>query len=98
MRKTREILRQKWQLGRTHRATASSLSTSAGVVGAVLARASAARLATWADVEALTEEELECKLLDVQQLQRHAGPRSLAVDPRAVRLLARALRRFSRAP
>lgn len=62
MRKTREILRQKWQLGRTHRATASSLSTSAGVVGAVLARASAARLATWADVEALTEEELECKL------------------------------------
>jgi len=36
MRKTREILRQKWVLGRTHRAIASSVGVSAGVVGAVM--------------------------------------------------------------
>jgi transposase len=62
MRKTREILRQKWQLGRTHRATAASLGTSAGAIGAVLVRAAAAGVSTWADVEALSEEELEARL------------------------------------
>lgn len=69
MRKTREILRQKWQLGRTHRATASSLGTSAGAVGAVLARASAAGLTTWANVEALTEEELERRLYGPREVR-----------------------------
>ena len=33
MPKTKEILRQKWQLGRSHREVARSLSISPGVVG-----------------------------------------------------------------
>jgi hypothetical protein len=39
MHKMREILRQKWLLGRTHRQTAVSNGTSPGAVGNVLARA-----------------------------------------------------------
>ena len=38
MRKTREILRQKWALGRSHREVARSLSVSVGTVAASLAR------------------------------------------------------------
>ncbi len=33
MRQTREILRQKWALGRSHRAVARSLGISSGAVG-----------------------------------------------------------------
>ena len=33
MRKTREILRQKWALGRSHREVARSLSVGGGTVG-----------------------------------------------------------------
>lgn len=62
MRKTREILRQKWVLGRTHRAIASSVGVSAGVVGAVMTRAKEAELADWAAVEALSEAELDAAL------------------------------------
>ncbi|MCP5353472.1 MAG: transposase, partial [Chromatiales bacterium] len=62
MRKTREILRQKWELGRSHREVARSVGTSAGAVGGVLARAKVAGLQTWADVEMLSEEELEGRL------------------------------------
>ena len=61
MRQTREILRQKLLLSRSHRAIAKSVGVSAGVVGLALARARAARLA-WADVEALSEAELEARL------------------------------------
>ena len=39
MRHTREILRQKWVLGCTHRAVAQSLGISHGAVGAVVVRA-----------------------------------------------------------
>jgi len=62
MRKTREILRQKWVLGRSHRAIATSLGTSAGAIGNVVARARAAGVATPADIEALDDEALEAKL------------------------------------
>lgn len=61
MRKTREILRQKWELGRSHREVARSAGLSAGAVGATLERAKSAGL-DWAKVQALTEDELELRL------------------------------------
>ena len=62
MRKTREILRQKWELKRTHRAIAASVGLrSCGTVSAVVARAEAAGL-DWPAVGALSEEELEKRL------------------------------------
>ena len=57
MRKTREILRQKWELGRSHREVAHSLGVSLGAVTSTLTRAMAAGL-TWAEVEALGEDAL----------------------------------------
>ena len=62
MRKTREILRQKWAMGRAHREVAASLSMSAGGVGEVLARARRAGLSTVAALEALSDEALETLL------------------------------------
>ncbi len=47
MRKTREILRQKWELGRTHRQVAASVGASAGAVAGTVGRASEAGL-DWA--------------------------------------------------
>src|SRR5256885_8873 len=44
MRQTREILRQKWRLGRTHREVAQSLGISCGAVGTTVLRARAAGL------------------------------------------------------
>jgi transposase len=61
MRKTREILRQKWALGRSHREVARSLSVSVGTVAASLARAREAGL-SWAEVERLRDSELEARL------------------------------------
>jgi len=58
MRKTREILRQKWLLGQSHRAVARSLAVSLGTVSSTVARATAAGL-TWAVVEGLSEADLE---------------------------------------
>ena len=62
MRKTREILRQKWAMGRTHRDVAASLGVSAGAVGEVVGRARRAGLCTVTELEALTDEVLD-KLL-----------------------------------
>lgn len=59
MRKTREILRQKWVLKRSHREIARSVAQSAGAVGTALARAKDAGLGRWADVEQLSDEDLE---------------------------------------
>ena len=39
MRDIREILRQKWQLGRSHRQVAESVGVSAGAVGETMRRA-----------------------------------------------------------
>ena len=63
MRKTREVLRQKWCLGRSHREVARSLGTSLGTVSMTVARASAAGL-DWEAVAALSDEELEGKLYE----------------------------------
>lgn len=62
MQKTREILRQKWVLGRTHRQAAASLGTSPGAIGNVIARAKATGLTSWEAVELLADDALERKL------------------------------------
>ena len=64
MRKVREILRQKWTLGRTHREVARSLGVSAGAVGSAVSRATWAGL-SWQEVESLGEVELEQRLYRV---------------------------------
>jgi len=61
MRHTREILRQKWALGGTHRAVAQSLGVSVGTVGTTVLRARAAGL-DWPQVQALPEDALEVRL------------------------------------
>ncbi len=61
MRKTREILRLKWCLGRSHREVARSLGVSCGAVASTLQRAGEAGL-DWATIEQLTEEDLERRL------------------------------------
>lgn len=61
MRTTREILRHKLLLGRTHRAVGANLGVSAGKVHDAFAKAKAAGL-SWADVEALDDEALETRL------------------------------------
>jgi transposase len=61
MRQIREILRQKWSLGRTHREVAQSLGISCGAVGTTVLRARAAGL-EWAQVEPLSDEALEARV------------------------------------
>ena len=61
MRNSREIVRQKWLLGRAHRAIAESVGVSLGVVTKTLQRASAAGL-TWEAVQRVEDEELERRL------------------------------------
>jgi transposase len=61
MRHTREILRQRYTLGRSHRAIAQSLRISHGAVGSTVGRAQAAGL-DWAQVQGLTDDALEARL------------------------------------
>jgi transposase len=61
MRKTREILRQKLELGRSHREVGASVGLSVGAVSATLARAAAAGLC-WETAQALSDEELDERL------------------------------------
>src|SRR5438876_833877 len=61
MRQTREILRQKWSLGRTHREVAQSLGISCGAVGTTVLRARAAGL-DWAQVDTLSDEVLQARV------------------------------------
>jgi transposase len=61
MRHTREILRQKWALGRTHREVAQSLGISSGAVGKTMLRAQAAGL-DWQEAQGLADEILEARL------------------------------------
>lgn len=62
MRDAKEILRQKWLLGRSHRAAAESLGVSAGAVGETVRRARAAGLTGWPAVDDLAPSELEARL------------------------------------
>ena len=61
MRKTREILRQKWELKRSHRQIGASLGVSPGSVSSLVSRATGAGL-SWAEVDKLSEEALEARL------------------------------------
>jgi len=61
MRQIREILRQKWCLGQSHRAVAESLGIGSATVGTTVLRARAAGL-DWALVESLTDEVLEARV------------------------------------
>src|SRR5437899_261236 len=60
MRQIREILRQKWSLGRTHREVAQSLGISSGAVGTTVLRARAAGL-EWGPIETLSDEALHAR-------------------------------------
>jgi hypothetical protein len=61
MRQIREILRQKWCLGQSHRAVAESLGIGCATVGTTVLRARAAGL-EWTQVERLTDEVLEARV------------------------------------
>ena len=69
MRKTREILRQKWVLGRTHREVAAAVGVSAGAVGATLTRAA--------------EAGLDQRAIDGEVLAAHEALSPGALDDRA---------------
>ena len=73
MRKTREILRQKWVLGRSHREVARSLGVSIGTVSLVLGRAEAKGLG-WGEVEALADAELEGRIYGLAASATRALP------------------------
>jgi transposase len=61
MRKTREILRLKWVLKRSHREVQLSADCGLGTITEAVNRATLAGL-DWAAVEKLTDEELEARL------------------------------------
>lgn len=61
MRQIREILRQKWVLGRPHREVAENLRIGLGTISVVLEKAKQAGL-DWPTVQTLTDEALEARL------------------------------------
>jgi transposase len=73
MRKTREILRLKWELGRSHRDVAASLGVGLGTVSLALERAIAADL-SWAAIASMTETELDRRLYRRKELPRGDRP------------------------
>jgi transposase len=62
MRKTREILRLKWQQCRSHRAVVKALAVGLGTVSEIIGRARRAGITSWQEVEPLSEEELEARM------------------------------------
>jgi hypothetical protein len=73
MRQTREILRQKWLLGRSHRQIAHSLGVSLGTVGMTALRAQTAGLG-WPEVQMLPEPEFEARLYGEPRPQQASRP------------------------
>jgi transposase len=67
MRKIREVLRLKLERGRPHRQIAASCQLGLGTVSDYVARARAAGVVTWADVQALSDAELEARLFRQRQ-------------------------------
>ena len=61
MRKVREILRRKHELGLSYREVAEGLGVSIGVVSKVVNRAARAGV-VWPDACGMTEDELETRL------------------------------------
>lgn len=82
MRKTREILRLKWEQTRTHREVARSLDVSLGVVSETLQRATAAGL-DWRGVGALDDDALELRIYGPRRETHESRP---APDPRHIHL------------
>ena len=62
MRRTREILRQKWELQRSHREVARAVGVGVGSMGAVLKHARDQDLSGWEEVAPLSENDLELRL------------------------------------
>src|SRR5262245_29354150 len=73
MRQTREILRQKWTLGRTHRKVALSLGISSGGVGTTVLRARAAGL-DWEQVDTLSDDALQARMYGPPTAPTHHRP------------------------
>ena len=78
MRKTREILRQKWELGRTHREIAASVGQSLGAVAMTLGRARAAGL-DWAQTQVSPPTSGGTRITDITG---HQGPTRWRRDTR----------------
>jgi transposase len=72
MRKIREVLRLKFESGRSHRQIAASCQLGVGTVSDYLQRARAGGL-SWPDVQALTDAELEARLFRQRQYKPIAG-------------------------
>ena len=79
MRHTREILRQKWSLGRSHREVAASLALSVGAIATTLQRARQAGL-DWAGVEALDDATLETRLYGLRATAQRPQPDPAWID------------------
>ena len=75
MRKTREILRLKWQQDRSHRETARALAVGVGTPSDVAKRARDAGLATWDAVDAVSDDELD------RMLYRSPAPAAAGLPP-----------------
>src|SRR6266536_1523641 len=73
MRQIREILRQKWTLGRSHREVAQPLGAGLGTVSGVERRARAAGL-DWPQVEAVSDAGLEARLYGPPTPPTHHRP------------------------
>ena len=82
MRHVKEILRQKWQLGRRHREIARSVGLSVGAIGKTLQRAKEVDL-DWEQVEGLAEDALEARLYGDGRSRRSDRPMP---DPAALHL------------
>jgi transposase len=76
MRKTREILRLKWELRLSNRQTARSVGVSPGTVDNVLSRAAEAGLTLWAAVAQLSEDDLEHRLYQQPRVPVPSEPRA----------------------
>jgi transposase len=77
MHKTREILRQKWALGRSHREVARSLGVSFGAVATVMSRTKLAGLERFEEIEQLGDPELEKRLYGTRPEPQAARERPL---------------------
>ena len=77
MRQIREILRQKWVVGASHRDVAGSLGVSVGVVSEVVRRTTALGLA-WEQVNALSDDTIEARLYGPR---KPAGSHRVLPDP-----------------
>jgi transposase len=73
MRKTREILRLKLTLGKSHRQVSASLSVGIGTISELITRAQLAEL-DWPAVEKLSDDELEARIYPARSLSSVLRP------------------------